>query len=92
MTFYLRQNTKEIRDKIAQSGIDVCVCAAFKDACWLDYSTIVGNGVHGVGYYGAEMGTNSRKEALDMFLAEAHDLVECKDVDEFISKIKNTKI
>ena len=24
---------------------------------------------------------------LDLFLAEAHDLVECKDVEEFITKI-----
>lgn len=88
MTFYLRHNTKVIRDKIAQSGIDVCVCAAFIDSVWLDYSTKVANGVHGVGYYSAEMGTNSRQEALDMFLAEAHDLVECKDVEEFIAKIK----
>lgn len=87
MTYYLRDNSETIRQKIKTAGIHVCICAEFKDACWLDYSTVVGNGVHGVGYYGDEVGTSSQQEQLDLFLSEAHDLVECKDVDEFIEKI-----
>ena len=90
MTYYLRDNSEGIRQKIESAGISVCVCASFKDACWLDYSTAVGNGVHGVGYYGGDTFTNSQQEALDMFLSEATDLVECKDVDDFIAKIKNS--
>ena len=87
MTLILKENSGQIRDKIKQSGIRVCCCAEFKDSVWLDYSGI--NGVHGVGYYDEEYtGTNSVESELGRFLAECKDPVFCKDVDEFITKIK----
>ena len=85
----LKDNSPEIRDKIRTSGIRVCRCAYFKDSVWLEYSGI--NGVHGVGYYDEEVGTKSVQEELDRFVAENKDIVYCKDVDEFITKIKLIK-
>ena len=78
-TFILKQNSEEIRQKIKDAGIRVCICASFKDSCWLDYSTVVANGVHGIGYF---------EEELARFLAECKKPIFCKDVDEFIRLIK----
>lgn len=87
-TFILKQNSEVIRQKIKDAGIRVCICASFKDACWLDYSTVVANGVHGVGYFGEEVETHSVEEELARFLAECKNPIFCKDVDEFIRLIK----
>ena len=88
--FVLRKNNKAIRKKIENAGIHVCVCASFKNACWLDYHTMVANSVHGVGYYGGDSGTNSQEEELARFVAEAKNLIYCANVDEFISLIKDS--
>lgn len=90
-TYVLKENNETIRQKIKDAGIYVCHCASFVDACWLDYSTRVNNGVHGVGYYGEENGTHSQEEELARFITECEHLIYCKDVDEFITKIKEFK-
>lgn len=88
-TFILRDNSEEIRQKIRSAGISVCICAEFVDACWLDYSTRVKNGVHGVGYWSEYVGVKSQKAALDLFLCELKNPVWCSSVDEFIELIKD---
>ena len=88
MTIILKENNAEIRKKIADAGIDVCLCAGFKDSCWLDFHPDVTESVHGVGYYDKETCTKSQEEALALFVAECEDPVYCKDVDEFIECIK----
>jgi len=84
-TFILKENSEVIRKKIADAGIRVCICASFVDADWLDYSTVVANGVHGNGYPYEGM-TNEETRA--MFLHEVQNPVYCKDVEEFIRLIK----
>lgn len=84
--FVLKENTEEIRKRIKDAGIHVCVCATFIDACWLDFHTAVANGVHGVGYWGE--GTNSQEEELARFVAEVKNPVWCSNVEEFIENIK----
>lgn len=86
-TFILKENSESIRKKITDAGIRVCICASFVDADWLDYSTVVANGVHGIGYFGEEVGTHSVEEELARFLAECKNPIFCKDVDEFIRLI-----
>ena len=87
MTYILRDNNEEIRQKILDSGIGVCVCASFEDACWLDFHTSIhGKEVHGVGYYGEE--TNTQEEELKRFVNECKDPYYCVDVDELIERIK----
>lgn len=78
-TFILKQNSEEIRQKIKDAEIRVCICASFKYSCWLYYTTVAANGVHGIGYLEKE---------LARFYAECKSTIFCKDVDEFIRLIK----
>ena len=86
----LKENTPEIRRKILDSGISVCVCAEFNDSCWLDFHPNLVKDfkvmhVHGVGYpYEGE----TKESTLAIFLHEAKDPYFCKDVDEFIKMVK----
>ena len=84
-TFILKENSEAIRKKITDAGINVCRCASFVDADWLDYSTVVANGVHGNGY--PYEGMNKEKTRA-MFLHEVKNPIWCKDVEEFIRLIK----
>ena len=84
-TFILKMNSEEIRKKITDAGIFVCSCASFVDADWLDFHTIVNNGVHGNGYPFEGM---TKEETRALFLHEVENPVWCKDVDEFINIIK----
>ena len=81
--FILKENSEAIRQKIRDAGIDVCQCAQFIDADWLDYHTSVG-GVHGNGYPYEGM---TKEETRALFLHEVKNPVWCKDVDDFIAKI-----
>lgn len=84
-TFILKNNSEEIRKKITDAGISVCFCASFVDADWLDYSTAVGNGVHGVGYPDVGM---TKEETLALYQHEVKNPIWCDTVDEFIRLIK----
>ena len=86
-TFILKQNSREIRKQLEDAGIHVCICASFPDNCWLDYSTEVANGVHGVGCYGEEVGTKSKEEELKRFTSEVKDPVWFYSLDCFIERI-----
>lgn len=91
MTIILKENSKAIREKIAEAGIKVCQCASFVDSCWLDYHPGITDEVHGVGYFGGDVGTTSQEDACARFLAESRDPVFCDGVDEFIAKIMENK-
>ena len=84
-TFILKENSESIRKKITDAGIRVCICASFVDADWLDYSTVVANGVHGNGYPYEGM---TKEETRALFLHEVQNPVYCNDVGEFIRLIK----
>lgn len=81
--FILKENSEAIRQKIRDAGIDVCLCAQFIDADWLDYHTSVGS-VHGNGYPYEGM---TKEETRALFLHEVKNPVYCKNVDVFIEKI-----
>ena len=84
-TYILKENSEAIRKKITDAGISVCFCASFEDADWIDYSTAVGNGVHGVGYPDVGM---TKEETLALYQHEVKNPIVCKDVDMFIERIK----
>lgn len=90
MALVLKENSPEIREKIRQAGINVCSCAEYKDSVWLDFMGI--NGVHGVGYSDETEGNLTVEQALARFQADVKDIVYCKDVNEFITKIKNYEL
>lgn len=89
MTILLKQNSEAIRESIRQAGIKLCECTRFVDAVWLDYNPGVTDSVHGLGYPMEGM----TKEETIAFIEHEWSLygtrvVECKDVEEFITKIK----
>lgn len=88
-TFILKKNNAKIRKYIMEHGIAVCPCASFDGSCWLDFSVQVNNGVHGVGYYGKDMETESQQESLNMFMAECKNPIVCKGVKEFVNRIND---
>ena len=83
--FILKDNSEEIRKKILDAGIGVCLCAKFTDADWLEYHTSIANDVHGNGYPYEGM---TKEETRALFLHEVQNHVYCKDVEEFIRLIK----
>lgn len=87
-TFILKENSEEIRKKIADAGLGVCDCASFPDADWLTYSTLEKNSVHGDGYPAEGM---TKEETRALFLHEVKHPVYCKDVYEFIEEIKKSQ-
>lgn len=88
MKLILRQNSEDIRKKITEAGIDVCICAQFHNAVWLDYLEET-RSVHGVGYFGDEHETRSVAEEIGSFILDCRDPYICRDVEEFIEKIKS---
>lgn len=87
MTLVLKDNSPKIREEIKKAGIELCKCTEFKNAVWLDFMDI--NGVHGVGYSDETDGNLTVEQVLARFQAEIKNIVYCKDVDEFITKIKD---
>ena len=49
---FIKENSKEIRNKLKQSGFSICVCATFHDSIWLDYHPGLNLpfDIHGSGY------------------------------------------
>lgn len=95
MKCFLRANSPEIRNRIEENGIKVCVCCTFPVAEWLNYSEVTPNIVHGV-YPGddeEEWGTEglfgNKSTFKDIYLAEHKDYIDCgEDVELFIETIK----
>lgn len=72
--FFIRKNTKELRNKLVELGHLVCKCAEFEDARWLHISKYGDNGFHGVGYRDESLGLNmSVEDVLNYFEKETKD-------------------
>ena len=87
----LKQNSPEIRQRIKDAGISVCLCAGFNGSIWLVYHVGLNAyfDVHGVGYSDETM---SGKEHIDIFLKETKYIIECRSVEEFIQEIKKQSV
>ena len=84
----LKQNNKVIIDKLKASDIRVCICAEFNESVWIHYSTLT-NSVHGIGYPIECYPDATPDEMCKYYLGESTcDIIECKDIDEFINQIK----
>lgn len=90
MVLVLKENSEAIRKKITDAGITVCACASFEGARWLDFYPYLETyrEVHGIGYGDETMDGDTD---IAMFLHDNPDACFCKDVDEFINKIKEYK-
>ena len=84
----LKQNSPEIRQKIRDAGLDLCHCAEFVDSDWLDFYPSVGS-VHGSGYPFEGMTKEETRSLIKHEWKEHNfDVIDCKDVEEFIQKVK----
>ena len=76
---FIRKNTHELREKLEKLGYNICPCALFYDACWLDTNVET---VHGIGY-SDETYPLPQEEQLKRFLAENEisntPLIDCSD-------------
>lgn len=94
MVILLKQNSLEIRKKIEEAGIRVCICAGFEDAVWLDYNVGLNAfyAVHGIGYHDYDETLEGNLAFYEYEIKKyGMTVIECKDVDEFITKIKEYK-
>ena len=49
---FITDNSKEIRNKLKETGFSICTCASFKDSIWLTYHPDykMPFDIHGTGY------------------------------------------
>lgn len=87
-TFVLRRNSEEIREKIENVGIPMCLCSSFKGADWLAFHTSIGDKVHGIGYP-MEEELMGGEEVKALFVKETKKPIWCDDVDTFIDLISD---
>ena len=66
---FIRKNSKELQEKLADIGYSICRCVNFTNAEWLNTLTINGT-VHGKGYFDEEM--------------EFHDWAVEKELNRFV--------
>ena len=87
----LKQNSSEIRQKIEDAGIRVCICCSFKNAVWLvcHPESEAAFDVHGVGYSDENLPVEDELAFVEYDWKQYNvKVIECKDVDEFINRIK----
>lgn len=86
-TLILKEHTLDIVKQLIDAGIPCCTCVDYTEAPWLDYNHSITKQVHSVGYPDNTRGTTSEQE-LKRFVDECKDIYYCKNVGEFIAKIK----
>lgn len=96
MKCFLRANSPEIRKKLEENGVSVCICCTFPTAEWISYCAATINRVHGVypgddeDEWGTEGLFGNGSNFKDVFLADHKDYVDCgEDVELFIETIKS---
>jgi len=93
---FIKNNSKEIRDKLKQSGFSVCICASFEDSIWLDYhpEEKMSYDIHGVGFCDKgdpeeNMSPIERIEEwlkLDWYFCKEREFYD--DIDDFLKHYK----
>ena len=84
---FIRKNSKELQEKLADIGYSICRCVNFTDAEWL--STLLINGtVHGKGFFYVEIGNAdwTVEQELNRFVYENPSSIDCgKNEDLFLA-------
>lgn len=91
MQVVLKVNSKAIRNRLEEAGLELCSCCTFDQAVWLHLSSNLCKEVmckiHGIGY-SSEEGDKVEK-ILRMFEIEETDYTDCGyDVEKFIELYK----
>ena len=91
----LKQNSPEIRQKIKDAGISVCICCEFKKSVWLDCypegkTTF---DVHGIGFSDDDWPVEHALAFVEHdWMQHNTEVIECSSVEEFITKIKESRV
>lgn len=85
----IKKNTPELRKKLEDAGLSVCICTTFEDADWLScWGSHMSYDVHGV--YPDDVDDLSKEAYLEMYLKETNPII-CESDDEFINMCKQIK-
>lgn len=84
---FIRKNTQELRDKLAEVGYEICPCCKFENAVWLN--NLIWNGtIHGVGFWDDTTPAKSVEEALEYFLYDDNGRsVDCGEDEELFLEL-----
>ena len=75
----IKSNTPELRQRLEQSGISVCICSSFKEADWLCcWESNMAYDVHGV--YPDEVDDLTGETYQELYLKEVNPIV-CESED-----------
>lgn len=84
----LKVNSSLVRDRIKNSGINLCKCCEFDQSVWLTF----GHGtkkVHGEGYPIEELDMYNVEDVLNYLYQTESDIIDCGyDVEKFIKLCK----
>lgn len=80
--FYIRKNTKELRERIEELGIPVCKCTEFPKSCWLhiDNNELIPISCHGIGFED-ETYPLTQEQQLKQFVKDTKD-IDCKEDEQ----------
>ncbi len=84
---FIRKNSKELQNKLADIGYSICRCANFTNAEWINTLPINGT-VHGKGYFDAEMELPdwTVEKELTRFVIDNPSSIDCgKNEDLFLA-------
>ena len=85
---FIRKNSKELQEKLADIGYSICRCVNFTNAEWLNTLTINGT-VHGKGYFDEEMEFPdwTLEKELNRFVNENPNYIDCGENEELFLAI-----
>lgn len=85
---FIRKNSKDIQEKLAEIGYSICRCVNFENAEWLNTLPINGT-VHGQGYFDSEMEFPdwTVEKELNRFVNENHKYVDCGENEDLFLAI-----
>ena len=85
---FIRKNSKELQEKLADIGYSICQCANFANSEWLNTLPINGT-VHGKGYFDEEMEFPdwTVEKELRRFVSENPKYIDCGTNEELFLAI-----
>ena len=85
---FIRKNSKELQERLADIGYSICRCANFTNVEWLNTLPINGT-VHGKGYFDAEMEFPdwTVEKELSRFVSDNPSSIDCGTNEELFLAI-----
>ena len=85
---FIRKNSKELQEKLADIGYSICRCVNFTNAEWLNTLTINGT-VHGKGYFDEEIEFHdwTVEKELNRFVIGNPTYIDCGENEELFLAI-----